>query len=95
MKFDQTGGGDVVCGDCGHTWCVTSFLHGHGEELDCLTGYQCQTCGEFTTRRNTTAKRIDGDCKCGGDLSNEQDMFCPNCRSQKIGHAEPYFIFCT
>lgn len=84
----------IQCNDCKEHWRVVSFLHGHGPGLDCDTGYQCQTCGEFQTLHNELAKSIDGGCECGGRLSNESELFCPRCKSRNIAPDDSFFL-CT
>jgi hypothetical protein len=47
-KFHDLGGsGFITCKECDYSNSVTSFIHQHER---CILGYQCQVCGEFTTR---------------------------------------------
>ena len=47
-KFDDLGGrGSIACKDCNYRESVLSFIHQDGQ---CILGYQCEVCGEFTTR---------------------------------------------
>jgi len=94
MTFKTLGGmREIQCNDCGEQWTVVSFLHGHGAELDCDTGYQCQTCGKFQTLHNELSNAIEGGCECGGCLSREGELFCPYCKSRSIEPNESLLLF--
>lgn len=94
VTFSSLGGMcEVQCNDCKERWTVVSFLHGHGPERDCDTGYQCQACGKFKTLHNELSSAIDGGCECGGCLSHESELFCPHCKSKNIESDMPFF--CT
>ncbi len=78
------------CSSCG--WKkdeILSFVHGFGDDQWQKTGYQCQQCGAFheieysglsPTQRTTGVPA----CSCGGSLSREAPIFCPECRSTRI-----------
>jgi len=60
LTFSYIGGaGTINCKDCNFSHGLTSFTHGYvqGEKGEmfpsCSSGYQCQTCGKFTTRSKT------------------------------------------
>lgn len=59
LRFDHMGGlGKIGCVDCGYAENVMSFTHG---VVGRCTGYQCQTCGKFTSRNyEEPFARIDG-----------------------------------
>ena len=52
LRFDRMGGyGSVSCGQCDFSQKITSFTHGvkNGNDYG-NSGYQCQTCGNFSSR---------------------------------------------
>ena len=60
LTFSYIGGaGTINCKDCNFSHGLTSFTHGYvqGEKGEmfpsCSSGYQCQSCGKFTTRSKT------------------------------------------
>ena len=60
LKFSYIGGkGEISCKDCNFSHGLTSFTHGYaqgekGEMFPSSTsGFQCQSCGKFTTRSKT------------------------------------------
>ena len=60
LTFSYIGGaGTINCKDCNFSHGLTSFTHGYvqGEKGEmfpsCSSGYQCQSCGKFTTRSQT------------------------------------------
>ena len=85
------GAGRIICSDCGHTDNVISFIHGFDENGNCndgLTGYQCQSCGEFHILSDTdmAEKERPFTCSCGGELSRDKSIFCPKCRSYNMDY---------
>ena len=60
LTFSYIGGaGTINCKDCNFSHGLTSFTHGYvqGEKGEmfpsCSSGYQCQSCGKFTSRSKT------------------------------------------
>ena len=57
LKFQwMTGHGTISCGDCDFSQELTLFTHGYHESDEglhkCITsGFQCQSCGQFSTRK--------------------------------------------
>jgi len=83
---DCTGAGIIVCRDCGHQQEIKAHLHsfaGNLKKIRWTRGYQCQTCGKFHVRVSTPEQReiTDLTCECGGNISNEEPLFCSKCKS--------------
>ena len=59
LTFAFMGGhGQITCNDCGFTQELTSFTHGYhqsekGMHKSSTSGFQCQNCGQLTTRKET------------------------------------------
>jgi|TARA_B110000240_G_scaffold191088_1_gene233186 hypothetical protein len=60
LKFEMMGGGgSISCGDCSFSQKIVSFTHGGFESESgsffpsCSSGFQCESCGTFTTRDQT------------------------------------------
>jgi DNA-directed RNA polymerase subunit RPC12/RpoP len=85
---DMIGGGELKCNSCGFKKKITVFLHGSMESMDSSNGYQCLKCGNFKTihMRGSDTKEPNLVCSCGGDLSNEHIVFCPNCKSTDLNY---------
>jgi hypothetical protein len=81
------GTGTIFCYDCDYNEDIVFFLHGIN---DADWGYQCQSCGKFHTLNNSqkTAKPLV--CSCGGQLSREEALFCPQCKSKSIRYNMAY-----
>lgn len=58
-KFGMSGLGDLACCDCNFSITYTSFTHGYVQNESgamfrtSTSGFQCQSCGEFTKRSQT------------------------------------------
>jgi hypothetical protein len=105
LDFGQmAGGGEISCGDCGFREDIVSFTHGRtvdGEEC-CDEGRQCLSCGKFATVHVEGVKFVvfyDLDeharvssttCQCGGQLSRDQVLVCPRCRSKNLQYSMGY-----
>jgi hypothetical protein len=92
LFFKWMGGrGAVRCNACGYEEKVTCFLHWLGPTgKDTQTGFQCQSCGKFHSVENadlTTQVR----CSCGGELSRDKTVFCPQCKSRDVSY-QPHII---
>lgn len=88
LTFGTIGGaGILVCGDCNYSVKIISFLHGTN---DCTTGYQCQSCGQFVQVNDSLSGLIEKGCQCGGNLSREEKLFCPKCRSKNVHYLMEY-----
>jgi len=87
LRFWNMGGmGDFYCKDCHYSQEVVSFLHGFGEDPWSNSGYQCQKCGKFLAIEYDHKLDTIPDCECGGNLSRENALFCPVCRSLNVGY---------
>ena len=85
LKFTKLyGKGEILCKECGYHEEVVVSLHGFGEDRWTNTGYQCQRCGKFSAlERDHKLDKIPN-CNCGGNLSKEDELFCPACLSNNI-----------
>ncbi len=82
----MAGAGTFSCLACNYKENFTSFLHGYNEKGRCGThGCQCQKCGKFNKfTSNEGVKYIIPKCECGGELSRENKVFCPICKSTDV-----------
>ena len=91
---NQAGTGTINCKACGHKEHVIFGTY-EGEQLidyyydsvqvsDSQTGYQCQSCGKFHILNSQEERNNRFTCSCGGLLSREKHMFCPQCKSKKV-----------
>ena len=95
LEYDRMGGaGEISCEECGYKEEIISFTHGYsdGGERCCTTGYQCLECGKFHNMGMVGGPFIDAStrCECGGELSREHILFCPQCRSRKLRYKAAY-----
>lgn len=85
LRFSRMGGkGNFYCNECGYEQELVSFLHGIQDWTS--TGYQCQACGKFHEIERDHELTAEPMCDCGGSLSREKPLFCPVCRSYKVGY---------
>ena len=88
LEYTGMGGaGTIRCNDCGFHQGIVSFLHGETESgnFSAETGVQCLSCGRFTSRKNPNDSDSNRHtCECGGILSRDHILFCPNCRSNNM-----------
>ena len=84
------GVGNIYCRKCGFTEEITSFTHAGRKSS--TTGYQCQSCGKFTTITTLSGDKtnIEPCYNCGGKLEREKPIFCPKCKSTKIKYSMRY-----
>lgn len=93
LKFQHMGGhGTISCNDCDFQQSQTSFIHGISSSR---SGYQCQVCGKLTTKTCTQSdtkesKRAALVCECGGELSRDHVLFCPDCKSTNLSYSMEY-----
>jgi len=95
LEYKWLGGaGEISCQDCGFRQEITSFTHGFtsGPEASCTEGWQCLVCGKFhdVERRGNPPLTPVPRCECGGELSREHFLFCPQCRSRKLRYQMAY-----
>ncbi|MFT4256146.1 MAG: hypothetical protein QM599_04195 [Pseudoxanthomonas sp.] len=80
-----SGAGELHCRTCGHSEWMVSFLHGFGENSWSRTGYQCRACARLCgidARQNDP--KPDLHCTCGGELTRDEPIICPACRSPDV-----------
>lgn len=81
------GSGYIKCKDCDYQEGVLSFLHWlidpEDRSLYSISGYQCQSCGKFHEIRDSQ-ETDDMKCECGGELSRDKPIFCPQCKSKNV-----------
>ena len=90
--YNMGGCGTITCKDCHHSEEVTSFIHGIDSSV---SGYQCQWCGKLHAidsggpgRAHVPEHRLT--CECGGPLDRDKVVFCPSCKSKKLGYFMQY-----
>lgn len=78
LRFEYLGGyGTISCGDCDFSQDITSFTHGPSSST---AGYQCHTCGKFTTRtRKKPFRRPDP-----ADRDKSLSELAPDARPSRI-----------
>lgn len=90
LTFSSMGGvGILSCIECKHSEKVLSFIHGRG----CESGYQCLSCGKFARISDEIECAVNAGeikCDCGGNLSRDHELFCPNCQSKKLTYDVVY-----
>ena len=88
------GTGEIRCDACGFRQEITSFRHGFtwGPEVSCTEGRQCLAGGKFHAvgRRGNPPLEVVPRCECGGKLSREHCLSCPQCRSRKLTYQMAY-----
>ena len=77
------GQGTISCYDCGYKEDIVSFLHGVN---NAVSGYQCQGCGSFQSLNDSQRAAKPLTCSCGGELSRDKPIFCPQCKSKNMGY---------
>jgi len=92
FKTIGSGAGRIYCNNCNHEENIISFIHGFNEEdcNDAESGYQCQSCGKFHSLTMCDIHDEKFICDCGGRLSNEEELFCPQCKSKDITYKVSY-----
>ncbi len=63
---------------------VTGALHNPGTS-DAIVGQQCQKCGKFVVVEFPVNPNMMK-CDCGGELSREASVFCPECKSKNVSY---------
>jgi len=97
IPLNRLGGvNSLKCLSCGWKNDKTlSFVHGFGSDQWQKTGYQCQQCGAFHEIEHSIQRPVQRAahlpaCRCGGSLSREAPIFCPQCRSTRIDPSPLY-----
>ena len=86
LYFHNGGGvGDIYCEDCGYTEHITRFVHNVPQHA--IRGLQCQECGKFHIVEGKDPDLSSLRCDCGGKLSRESPIFCPQCGSYNMRYA--------
>jgi len=86
LFFNRMGGaGTICCKSCGNKQHVTSFIHGRsaGGNRWCRAGMQCQSCRHLCAIEGEKAPHT-GECQCGGKLSRDARVVCPECGSKHV-----------
>ncbi len=86
-SLGAVGEGIIRCNDCSHQEKISIATHGRDDKGEFIGyyGFQCQKCGCFKTLSDPD----DGDkhlCKCGGELSRGNKVFCPRCHGLSINY---------
>lgn len=81
------GAGRLVCHQCEAEESVTALRHGlRSGHRNTETGFQCQSCWQFTTIENAKGWNDNYKCKCGGALSRDAIIRCPSCWSTEVNY---------
>ena len=86
----MNGAGEVSCQVCTYTSKLTGTINGdHGSDWN-QKGYQCQSCGRFDEIEYPDRLDQLPRCDCGGEISRNEIVFCPECRSDHMIYNEQY-----
>jgi hypothetical protein len=92
---ELSGAGIFTCRDCGYSQKITVFLHGLSDKngkMFSVSGYQCQNCGMFYTRKLNSDPQSGESmiCSCGGDIKNDSPLYCPKCKSKDVEYGATF-----
>lgn len=91
LYFSYMGGaGTIICNSCNYREEIISFTHQHGRDPLTFTGLQCQKCGNFQGIINYHKVNDKEEIlcnKCGGNLSRNEPLFCPICKSKDLHYS--------
>lgn len=91
LFFQQMGGaGHIACNNCGYHQSLVSFIHSFPMESWNEAGFQCQECVKFHKIENYLQCKNSIKCDCGGILSRDEVLFCPECRSNNLKYLMEY-----
>lgn len=91
LFFHHMGGaGAITCNSCGYHQQLVSFIHSFPMDKWNKTGFQCQECGKFHEIENEQKLEEPIKCDCGGILSLDEQLFCPECRSTDLKYRVEY-----
>ena len=91
--YKMGGAGTIYCNECTFSQHIVSFTHGF---YKAEVGHQCQSCGKFHTLNSQSEQyhiiNIVNPlvCSCGGKLSSEEPVFCPQCKSKNMVYIMKY-----
>ncbi len=83
------GGGIILCKECGFEEKIIAGVH-HQTDGDYRLGYQCQKCGKFIAILDPFKYEKLPKCDCGGELSQENLVFCSKCGSKNVYYKMTY-----
>jgi len=79
------GFGEIKCNDCDFSQRISGHTHSGKNRTN---AYQCKNCGKFedvkTTVGDEPPKLICNNC--GGQLTRDEQLFCPECKSKNISY---------
>lgn len=85
------GAGTINCKNCSFNQDIISFIHGFsGDEPTSNSGFQCQQCGKFHAIEQDMENSQSKLCTCGGNLSRNEPLFCPVCKSTDLEYDMQY-----
>ena len=94
LTFGRMGGvGSIQCFDCKYEKEIISFIRGVCEST---IGYQCQSCGKTHELKSISDEYREINiidsliCDCGGELSRDKSLFCPECKSTRMSYKMSY-----
>jgi len=82
--------GQIYCTECSFIVLIDVCRFEQGFSVR-KTSYQCLSCGKFNNVSITKGESIPT-CSCGGTLSKNHQLFCPQCKGYKLQYTCYYFI---
>lgn len=82
--------GQIYCTECSFIVLIDVCRFEQGFSVR-KTSYQCLSCGEFSNVRMTKSESVPN-CSCGGTLSKNHQLFCPQCKGDKLQYTIHYFV---
>ncbi len=86
---DLSGGGTLGCSDCGHIAKILGRAHGPAF-TSFSSGYQCQSCSKLKVLDVFPQDRAEEACECGGLLTRNNSLVCPECKSENVNYKMSY-----
>jgi len=95
LRYSKLGGrGEIFCRRCGFSEKIVSFMHGSSEAAAgkkwVRRGYQCQSCGKFSSADNGSISINFNKCECSGILRSDAVLFCPICKECDLRYELEY-----
>jgi len=83
-----SGHGALTCRVCGYNQELTAFIHGRDNWRK--EGIQCQGCHALYAIESDERESLDFACHCGGELSRNEPICCPVCKSRLLEYRMKY-----
>jgi hypothetical protein len=85
-----SGAGIIICDDCGNNYNIICFTHGGSSHFCATQTFQCQKCGKLVNHTSEGELSTPNNCECGGEMSREEPVFCPICKSKNVQYRMKY-----